>query len=422
MARTYTLKIVSDALPGATRSVEFLGSHTLGDVQAVMAGELGLDPQQHAIFFMSGLLGDTANALFADAERQGIVWRAALETLDLELGGCIAHVHDLRDPITHRLEIVAAGERVSGVEYPRILAREQPPAPATSQAAEADATSVPFEAAMVANLQQLLQAAGFDDESQAAECHCGCGEECDGDCDGECESDGDEECRCGAHGEADDCDHAAPPPADLPESLAAAHAALQACSSADALGQLENAVGGDVVAWIFGVAQDAVAQASSRQGIELFELLEKRGIEVPWAELASELAYEGEVAQAHAVLARAASGGVGLMADGRELASAVIAFKEAKVPEAEKLLRQLLGRRWLAGDLRERAVALLSAVLESTGRKREARQLLQAEDRRDRLANEANAGTIRHDAPTPSPNDPCPCGSGKKHKKCCGAV
>jgi uncharacterized protein len=28
---------------------------------------------------------------------------------------------------------------------------------------------------------------------------------------------------------------------------------------------------------------------------------------------------------------------------------------------------------------------------------------------------------VRHDAPKPGRNDPCPCGSGKKFKKCCGA-
>ena len=29
--------------------------------------------------------------------------------------------------------------------------------------------------------------------------------------------------------------------------------------------------------------------------------------------------------------------------------------------------------------------------------------------------------TLRHDAPRVGRNDPCPCGSGKKYKKCCGA-
>jgi len=29
--------------------------------------------------------------------------------------------------------------------------------------------------------------------------------------------------------------------------------------------------------------------------------------------------------------------------------------------------------------------------------------------------------TVRRDAPKVGRNDPCPCGSGKKHKNCCGA-
>jgi uncharacterized protein len=29
--------------------------------------------------------------------------------------------------------------------------------------------------------------------------------------------------------------------------------------------------------------------------------------------------------------------------------------------------------------------------------------------------------TVKHDVPQPGRNDPCPCGSGKKYKKCCGA-
>lgn len=35
---------------------------------------------------------------------------------------------------------------------------------------------------------------------------------------------------------------------------------------------------------------------------------------------------------------------------------------------------------------------------------------------------EENEGqTVRRDTPKVGRNDPCPCGSGKKHKKCCGA-
>lgn len=34
---------------------------------------------------------------------------------------------------------------------------------------------------------------------------------------------------------------------------------------------------------------------------------------------------------------------------------------------------------------------------------------------------ELNAPPVRHEGPRVGRNDPCPCGSGKKHKKCCGA-
>ena len=41
--------------------------------------------------------------------------------------------------------------------------------------------------------------------------------------------------------------------------------------------------------------------------------------------------------------------------------------------------------------------------------------------KRDALYKEArSANTVRHEAPKVYPNDPCPCGSGKKYKKCCG--
>ncbi len=33
----------------------------------------------------------------------------------------------------------------------------------------------------------------------------------------------------------------------------------------------------------------------------------------------------------------------------------------------------------------------------------------------------APSATVRYEKPQPGRNDPCPCGSGKKYKKCCGA-
>ena len=42
-------------------------------------------------------------------------------------------------------------------------------------------------------------------------------------------------------------------------------------------------------------------------------------------------------------------------------------------------------------------------------------------EKRDALYKEARTvNTVKHDQPKVYPNDPCPCGSGKKYKKCCG--
>jgi uncharacterized protein YecA (UPF0149 family) len=44
-----------------------------------------------------------------------------------------------------------------------------------------------------------------------------------------------------------------------------------------------------------------------------------------------------------------------------------------------------------------------------------------SEEKRDEIyKNFRNRNTVKHDEPKIGRNDPCPCGSGKKYKKCCG--
>lgn len=45
--------------------------------------------------------------------------------------------------------------------------------------------------------------------------------------------------------------------------------------------------------------------------------------------------------------------------------------------------------------------------------------ILPAEKRKELYKEQKASGTVRHEKKT-YPNDPCPCGSGKKYKKCCG--
>ena len=46
-------------------------------------------------------------------------------------------------------------------------------------------------------------------------------------------------------------------------------------------------------------------------------------------------------------------------------------------------------------------------------------ELLTAERRKELYKEQKSSGTVRKEAKV-YPNDPCPCGSGKKYKKCCG--
>lgn len=47
-------------------------------------------------------------------------------------------------------------------------------------------------------------------------------------------------------------------------------------------------------------------------------------------------------------------------------------------------------------------------------------EILTEERRKELYREQKNSGTVRNEAPKVGRNDPCPCGSGKKYKHCCG--
>ncbi|MFR5244822.1 MAG: SEC-C metal-binding domain-containing protein, partial [Clostridium sp.] len=47
-------------------------------------------------------------------------------------------------------------------------------------------------------------------------------------------------------------------------------------------------------------------------------------------------------------------------------------------------------------------------------------EILSAETRTELYKKQKASGTVRRQGHKIYPNDPCPCGSGKKYKKCCG--
>jgi preprotein translocase subunit SecA len=79
-------------------------------------------------------------------------------------------------------------------------------------------------------------------------------------------------------------------------------------------------------------------------------------------------------------------------------------------------------RRQAPRQERHDTVSLQTAAVASAGGGEEAQAALSRQAPRESRGGEGVAHTVRRAAPKVGRNDPCPCGSGRKYKKCCGAV
>jgi hypothetical protein len=94
--------------------------------------------------------------------------------------------------------------------------------------------------------------------------------------------------------------------------------------------------------------------------------------------------------------------------------------RELGDPEAaEDAFRTAVAVARRAGDAEDVSIAMLrlAALLAEQGREREADAIIRDSER----ARRAASGGSRLVGPKVGRNDPCPCGSGRKHKRCCGA-
>jgi tetratricopeptide (TPR) repeat protein len=85
---------------------------------------------------------------------------------------------------------------------------------------------------------------------------------------------------------------------------------------------------------------------------------------------------------------------------------------------AEALLQSVVERSREA-QVRDVAFDRLLELLDSQGRHREVKAMLSAERARLDDLVKPTPRTVQNVTPKVGRNDPCPCGSGKKHKKCC---
>lgn len=193
------------------------------------------------------------------------------------------------------------------------------------------------------------------------------------------------------------------------------------CPSVELLIDLCHAVEADVIKWA--------------------DLVLSEGLSAGWAEevepLAARLA-QIEPTSRHRFLWAAA-----LLEAGRrdEAYAAMAAYRPADRPEAvrhrirtaalwgtagdheaaERELRAVLALRWLSNEARREAVEALAPILARTGRSGEATRMLNDLDAQRWARLMGRPAPVRRESPKVGRNDPCPCGSGKKFKKCCGA-
>ncbi len=150
-----------------------------------------------------------------------------------------------------------------------------------------------------------------------------------------------------------------------------------------------------------------------------------RGAPDPLVELAGELV-EADRSQYPAALAAlrtllAAADGVPEWRFGRvERVWARLQAASGDPTGAESRLRALVGRRHLGTEERVSASVALADLLGSRGASDEAALLRGHAAELERRRAELAGGTVRNVGPQVGRNDPCPCGSGRKFKKCCG--
>ena len=467
----FTFNVRSLSHPGVRRTVELRGDQVLADLQGVIEEEFDLDSEHLWAFYLSGEWYDATS----EFGRSGRAHDAELQSLGLEPGLRIAHLHDFGEEWRHLIDVVGVGEAQPGLGYPRVVDRvgSVPPRSGWDEREdEEQEPGEPFAPELIAELDAAIAASEVETPELEAQA--------------------------------------------LLRSAAAVEKALDACPTRGRLRQLVQSVDGPFTSWFHDVVGELAQSGSTARAVAALERLAQAlgyepfsrevlgqviqvaaawdeaeyedDIELPAARIAEvvhslcstvkaprrveELGFLVErslsqflsravdqlsVAKEFAGAREAASwlaradespgelvsvtlhlAAAGLKDDARALLdeaealpcspSAYEAYSIARGyaaigddAAAEVRLRRLAGRRWIAARDRDDVIALLAEILERTGRAPEARAVEAEHVEWQRRRAEARGGTVRRATPRIGRNDPCPCGSGKKFKKCCGS-
>lgn len=384
---TYVLKITSGRDPSCSRTIEFRGDLTLEDIHYAIQREFDLDNDHLWAFFLSGVLGDRGSE-FASQHKDEFGRIVAhspdtrLDSLDLEPGHEFVYLFDFGDKLRHDLDVVRVGRvqmHDKEHELPLVLERQGTPPP---------------------------QYPSFEDETT---------DEDDPDTDEEEPLDPASERVLAAMASLRASLNSETNP-DLSEVRAHVRTVLDAAPDHDSLVRIVGHLDVPVYGTVSHSLDDLLAaEKVDEQDLALAERWARISREWPdlkrWA-----LALASAGRERTALDELAAFEATGPLANERDALRASLLCSMRSYQEAEPVLTRLLSKRWLASKLRKRCNELMDGVLRATGRSAE------ADRRNDRSLERAvpKGRPVAFKSAKVSPNDRCPCGSGKKYKRCCG--
>jgi len=421
--KLYRIRVEPERAPGVSRTFELAGSHRLHEVHRAIQTAFELDDDHMFAFYMSGKHWDEATEFEPLRAAQ-----VNLAQLGLKPGKRFSYVFDFGDELWHSLLVESVVDVAKAPASPRLVESiGDPPRQYEDDVPELTEAELESVQALVPVAEELLQlfeeddeGADPDDESleqgDAAEDDGG-DDELDGD-----EGDGDDPLDRAGLDEGDEGTDDAP--LLQPEALQTAHGlastlARELAGDGARLALLERAVDADLLSYLVELPRSLADATMVDAGLELASALSSLAPESFLGDRAVILARAGRREEA---LGQIAHNLESLTADAGVLLDAAEAYSALGDDErAEALLRQALDS---TEDPHDRAdvIALLADFLLKHGRAPESAALL-AEARASLRAADPGAPLPKNlGAPATSAvgrNDPCPCGSGKKYKKCC---
>jgi hypothetical protein len=427
--KVFRIRISPERAPGVRRVFEFSARHTLYDVHAAIQEAFELDDDHLHAFYMSGRRWDAASEV--DRARTP---RTRLYELALEAGKRFAYVFDFGDELWHELEVEAVIETETPPSEPRQVESlgDAPP-----QYGDDDREPGLDASALVPLAKELVALFPSDDDNDDAGLDAGLDADDDDDDVTHDHDDHDD------HDLANGLDAGALDEDDLfgddetesfsamdlePAALSSAHAiavrlARELDGNADLFFALEDAVRSDLLSLLADLPVALAHAERVDEGAELASTLAFLDPPHFLGDRAIILAEDGRREEALAQVTH------NLEFQNEDLWAMVKAAEVYSLLDdpvrAEALLRSAL-QEAENDTVRDGALDRLLDLLSSQGRNDESDALLTAERARlDALLELRRSDTVRPGATVQRTiakvgrNDPCPCGSGKKHKKCC---